>query len=482
MPRIGLRNVKTACSVGICLLIYFIIVIIASFYFHEVSRGIKLASTIYTPFFACIASAYAVSTDKGKSISQAKLRCLASIVGGLLGVLIIVIYRYGFNNDWPFSHINALGDPAQGFTKDDFTISYLLSFTIPLILTALGTVLVIWVCNLIKHPELSFVAVLTFTAVMVSFGTNPIIYGPNRILSTTVGVLVALGVNLCRLPRFKDQNKVLIVSLDGFLENGSLALSGYNLYKLNHLYSDKAKLVYYSNRTPEGLILELNGLKTDYPIITMSGAALYDLKKKEYLYTLTFEPNLANEVLAFLNQQKLNPFVSFVEDNVLYTYVEKLINQAEVEFFKARKDSAYGCLVKGYVYAKDYLFFMVLAKEEQINNALSQLNDLGFLEELEPAIFSAKEIIGTDLDKYLCLKLYPKQITKLDCLSYFKDNIKVGLGIHELDLNLLSKMDFKVTNLNNNANNMKMLKNNEQLIKELGKYYYQRNEEAKCKN
>lgn len=92
MPKIGLRNIKTAISVFICVAIYLAIALFANIFYKSFDKSILLATEMYTPFFACIATAYSVHTDKGKSVAQAKLRLVASIIGGLTGVLIITIY------------------------------------------------------------------------------------------------------------------------------------------------------------------------------------------------------------------------------------------------------------------------------------------------------------------------------------------------------------------------------------------------------
>ena len=228
MAKIGLRNIKTAISVLICLLIYVVIIYFAHFFNGSWSRSFKIATQLYTPFFACLATAYSVSTDKEKSLAQGKLRLTASVIGGLFGMLVVALYQLT-GHDWPFQHISATGNPTtdasgffqtgwlagDSFTEADITSNFLGSFIIPIIITVFAVIFVIWFCNLIKRPQCSFIAVLTLTAVMTSLGTNPIIYGPNRILSTVIGILVALGVNLFRLPHYKNKNNLLIFGVDG---------------------------------------------------------------------------------------------------------------------------------------------------------------------------------------------------------------------------------------------------------------------------
>lgn len=480
MPKIGLRNIKTAVSVTICLTIYFVIILLAYIGYEDFSKSIKLASTLYTPFFACIASAYSVSTDKGKSISQAKLRCLASLVGGLFGVFLIVIYTKVFDFKWPFSYISSTGNPVQGFTDEMFTKSFMLSFIAPVIITGLGTVMVIWICNLLHHSELSFVSVLTFTAVMVSLGTNPIIYGPNRILSTIVGVLVALSVNLFHIPHYHNVQKLFIVGLDGIYVADNKKLNGYTEYKVSNLIADGANITYYSTRTPVRLISMIGHVKLNKPVLCMSGAALYDISKKEYLYVENMSQTLSNEVYQVLKNADLNPFVNFIEDNVLYTYIEELKTDAEKLYAYNRKNSAYGCFVRGLAYAKDVCYFLMIIKKETALEVRNMLIDLGFDNDLLILDYDCYEIseeLATD--GYVYLKIYSKKVLDLKALSLLGDNYKlIGAGKHQHDDILFSKCDEVITNLDGKdlikTNNKVVLNshNTEQIFKKLGKSYH----------
>ena len=88
---LGLRNIKTAIAVLICLFIYLALILIFKACNVVSTIGgntldgwagaIRIATECYTPFFACIATAYSMSTDKGKSVEQARLRIVASLIG-----------------------------------------------------------------------------------------------------------------------------------------------------------------------------------------------------------------------------------------------------------------------------------------------------------------------------------------------------------------------------------------------------------------
>lgn len=147
LPKIGMRNIKTALSVIICILI------------------LKLLGRHY-PFYACIASAICLQDTVKNSYKMGKQRLLGTIVGGIVGI--------------------ALASLEEAF--------YLTTLT-P-VLTAIGVVLVIYICTVIKKSGSVSISCIVLLAIMTNLrDTTPILYGVNRILDTTIGIVVAIIVN-----------------------------------------------------------------------------------------------------------------------------------------------------------------------------------------------------------------------------------------------------------------------------------------------
>lgn len=483
MPKIGLRNIKTAISVFICVAIYLAIALFANIFYKSFDKSILLATEMYTPFFACIATAYSVHTDKGKSVAQAKLRLVASIIGGLTGVLIITIYTKICKFDWPFSHISATGKPTNGFTAADFTAKYMLSFIVPVILTGVATVLVVWICNLLHQKQTSFIAVLTLTAVMTSLGTEPIIYGFNRIASTIVGILVALGVNLFKLPHYRNKDLLFIVGLDGIYKNDNHNMNGYNSYKANHLVADGANISYYSTRTPISLMKMLDGVTLNYPVVCMSGAALYDTKKLEYLYVSNLEDDVVNELNTIFKKKNISPFYNLIHNDVLYTYNEELSNDGEKLYAKNRKNSAYGAFVEGkYPSNLKICYIVLIEKKDVILEIEEQILNSNLKNNLLIQEFDCYEITNSEeVSGYSYLKIYNKNIINFDAIKMIKDNKQVvACGNHKYDSNLFEYANYSFTidnapiNLKNESNKVLNTNNNEKIFNELGHLYHKK--------
>ena len=150
-PKIGLRTIKTALSVFLCLL----------FFPNE-------------PFFACLTAVFCVQDTVSNSIKMAINRALGTVLGAIVGLLFLIICR------------------SLTYNIDIYIIrKFLVYLTI-----AIGIIVVIYICNLIKKPGAINVSCIAFLAVTTvhAFG-EPIYYALNRTIETLFGILIALLVN-----------------------------------------------------------------------------------------------------------------------------------------------------------------------------------------------------------------------------------------------------------------------------------------------
>lgn len=147
LPKIGMRNIKTALSVLICILL------------------LRILGRPF-PFYACIAAAICLQDTVKNSFKMGKQRMLGTIIGGAVGM--------------------ALASLEESFNIVTF---------IP-ILTAIAIVLVIYICTIIKKPGSVSISCIVLLAIMTNLrDTTPILYGLNRMFDTAVGIVVAILVN-----------------------------------------------------------------------------------------------------------------------------------------------------------------------------------------------------------------------------------------------------------------------------------------------
>lgn len=143
IPKIGLRNVKTAISVSICLVL--------------LSKD---------PFFAAIAAIMCMQDTVENSLKIGANRIIGTLLGGFLGLIFLNFTRL----------IN-----AESFT--------------PLI-TGIGVSCAIYLCNAVKKPASSAMASLVLVAIMIApTGSSAFNYALKRTIETSLGIIVAVLVN-----------------------------------------------------------------------------------------------------------------------------------------------------------------------------------------------------------------------------------------------------------------------------------------------
>lgn len=455
MFKIGMRNIKTAISVFICLAIYFLIILIAYSINGSLSSSFRKATQLYTPFFACLATAYSISTNREKSNAQGRLRLVSSFIGGVFGLIVVALYQVT-GHDWPFQHISSTGNATYDkagffetgwlsgntFTEADITFSFLASFIIPCLLIALSVIFIIWFCNKIKRSECCFIAVLTLTAVTASLGTNPIIYGPNRILSTMIGIVVALLVNNFRLPYKKNKNASFIFSLDGLIDRDTQKLSGFTKYNINHMLEHNMDLYLYTTRSPRVLSTLLTDIDIKNPVVCMCGACTYDFKNKKYINIEYINNNTSQELSKYLKEMNINPFVLTIKDDVIHIGIEKLTNNGQISYVSIKRDANYVVLdVNKNISDTNIVSYVIVDETNQILRLKERLENK--YKDLVFQVYDSYDNYSTD-GKYSYLKVYSKEIEK------FREKLSItkrlyGFGVNDNDSELFKICDESYT-------------------------------------
>lgn len=162
LPQIGLRNIKTAIAVLICLVS-----------FHIFDRN---------PIYAAIAAIVSMQSTVENSISVGIDRLIGTAIGGAIGILFILT-KFAFFNIW---------------------IYYCM--------IAIGIVAVIYINVLIKKPGSVSISCIVFLIIMVNAESMTqtlalsLEYAGNRMLDTAIGVVIGVAVNFV----IKNRNHTLI--------------------------------------------------------------------------------------------------------------------------------------------------------------------------------------------------------------------------------------------------------------------------------
>lgn len=432
--KIGLRTIKTSISVLICLGIYLGLKCLELL----PNTPENLAFLIYNPFFASIATAYSIYPNKKKSVEQAKNRCIASFIGGFVGIFVTVGFEMISGDKWP----SALS-------------SSIVELIVPYILVAIFTILVIVIGVKLNQRPAIFVSILTFLSVTInpnaliasSFGVW--LFGLNRILSTIIGVLVALGVNLFRLPHLV-QNKDLLftIGIDGMLKDDSETFEGYRNYKLNSMIFKKMNCTMYTTRMPATFMYILDDLKLNNPIVCCSGAALFDPINLKYLRTETIKYEDSVVIDNYLNTLDVTPFKYYIIQDVMNIFVEKIDNIGENLYANKYKNAAYCNFTFGPNPNKDdVLFYLLVEEASKTDKIVNELRSGPLKDKIIVQIYDCFENdISVSELKYI--KIYSKEIEKLTLLKEYaseNDFRIVGVTTGSLSDILLKNSDLAIT-------------------------------------
>lgn len=151
IPKVGLRTIKSAISVFLCLLLL-----------------------PNEPFFACLTAVICLQDTVANSVQMGINRGGGTILGGILGLIFLYICRF-----FSFNISNTL-------------ISKLLVY----IIISLGIIAVIYICNIIKRPGAINIACIVFLGVTTAHAyADPIFYATNRTFETIMGIIISILVN-----------------------------------------------------------------------------------------------------------------------------------------------------------------------------------------------------------------------------------------------------------------------------------------------
>ncbi|WP_255575774.1 HAD-IIB family hydrolase [Caproiciproducens faecalis] len=293
MPKIGMRIIKSSVAVFLCFAIYLV-------------RGDGI------PFYSAIAAVLCMQPYVSNSRKVAINRIIGTFIGGIAGMLVMMVEKSFLPPDVP-------------------VLKYLLvsAAIIPLIYTTV----------LAKRTSASYITCVVFMSITVSHGqdASPYFFALNRIVDTLIGIFVSLGVNAFHLPRGKNGKLLFVSDLDGTLTDSGGQLSSFTRFKLNQLLQKGAMITVASKRSSSSMEPILKGISFSLPVITMNGAALYDLKKKTYLYSKNIPYATAKEVLGVFDKYGLNCFVHTIVNDILHIYYGDFTNAAEERFYHEHK-------------------------------------------------------------------------------------------------------------------------------------------------
>ena len=430
--RVGKRTVKTCIAVFISLAIYLVLMELnkllgfnepSSFYVTN-EQYWYVPTNFYTPFFASIAVCYAMGQSKEQSLAQAKLRSIGSIVGGYSGYIVIVF----------FNLVNSVFGFAKGNIDYNFTLYLIVS---------LGIIILMNIIRKTNTAYAGFIACLTYLSVTVSIrngGMEAFLFTNNRILSTIIGVLIALYVNTFPHIHHENNNILFLVSLDNALYKGDNRIEEEDIHLIRDLCNTKLKLTYMSSRPSDYIVNSFKPAKLRLPMIVMNGTAIYHPLKDEFSDIKYIEDNSRKLIDRIIDESGINAFRYVYNENRFTCFYDSLEEAGSRTYFI---NNTHNQISEVEAKVKDSLrisMYSIVNKAEVIDRLYEKIRDT---ENLLIYSYDYKSLEG-----YKILRIMPKSASKKEGLEelrkYIDFDYVVCVGGRRYDLDVIEAADFSV--------------------------------------
>ena len=410
--KIGKQNLKTALSVFIAISLSLIFKLIDKA-FNLPGDGYTGLSGFYTPFFAGIAAAYTSHKDFKQSLKQAKVRSIGSVIGGFYGMVLIILVEYLFITLLPI---------------ENQILYNLIAYSI----VSLGIILLIYIIVKTKNKEATFITCLTYLSVTISIrnGGMPIMqFACNRIISTLIGVFIALMVNNIRMLSYKNKNLLMICNTDDVINYSDDYLLSFTRYKINDLFQKDANLILATKKCGKDKVL-FNDVHLNKPLILMDGVCIYDDKIKEYVYSCDFSLDTKLVLNHYLKDHNYDYFTYIINDMKLVVYHLDFNKEVTHNYYKnERANNHYPFVYAPVLDNCDVALYEVVLHKDEYNNFIEQLKRLN--------VFNNIKLNTVNLsDEYLVLIIKPfngSRSVAISNLSNYKENMRKVMFITSVD-------------------------------------------------
>lgn len=382
LPPIGMRIVKSAIGVLLCYLV-----------------DIFRAGHGYV-FYSQLAVLWCMQEYKKESIAKAKQRILGTGIGAIYGLVALLIA----------SNVDI---------KSSVTVSMIWAFVI-----ALFIVIILYTTVVINKKEASYFSCVVFLSIVINHWSdlNPFMFVWNRVLDTLIGIIIGVIVNACSLPRQKNKDILFVSGLDETLLSEDDNLSGYSKVELNRMIESGAKFTVSTMRTPASLMEPLRDIKLNLPVIVMDGAALFDIKKKRYLFEYVISASCSNEIASFFDRMGCSYFANVIIDDLLVIYYQDSEEEVYKEIVDKLRVSPYRNYINRHLPGdENVVYFMAINKTEYLREIYEQFMSQEYASSLKVLFYEAKNYPG-----YSYLKIYNHNATKENMLLYLQEYVNVA--------------------------------------------------------
>ncbi len=380
IPGIGMRIIKSGIAVSLCMIV-------------NLMRG---AGSMV--FYSMLAALWCIQMYRNNTLSNAIQRTIGTIVGALYGLVYILIYP-------------SLSGGEAGIVVDT-------------VLMFVSIVLVLYTTVLIHKKQASYFSCVVFLSIVVNHiaDSNPYLFVWNRFLDTMIGIVIGVFVNNIRISLSPDRDTLFVSGVDGILVNRENEISAFSKVELNRMIDDGLKFTLATMRTPASLLEPLSDIHFKYPVIVMDGAAIYDIKKSEYVTEYVISENTAMDLVELMKANGMNPYINVIIDDTLLIYYQDTTDEVNKNLVSKLRVSPYRNYInREYPGDESVVYFMLLDTNSRIEDFYKALSDNEYDKKLKIIKYASEDYEG-----YSYIKIYNKNASKENMLLYLSEKYNIS--------------------------------------------------------
>lgn len=380
IPGIGMRIIKSALAVTLCMLV------------NLIRGGDGMV------FYSQLAALWCIQMYRNNTLSNAVQRTIGTVVGAVYGLIYLLIYpcvvrQVGY-------HIG-----------------------IESICIFISILLVIYTTVLIHKNQASYFSCVVFLSIVINHlgDVNPYSFVWNRFLDTMIGIGIGIFINNIRICFHPDRETLFVSGVDDILVDENNRVSSFSKVELNRMIEDGMRFTISTKRTPASLMEALSDINLRYPVVVMDGAALYDVKNSEYVKEYVISPDTANELTKLIKANGLLPYINVIIDDTLLIYYQDVSDEVNRSLVERLKTSPYRNYIKReFPGDENVVYFMMLDHAEKIDSFYHTLIKEGYDKKLK-----ILKYVSDDYKGYSYIKIYNKNASKENMLLYFKEKYNI---------------------------------------------------------
>lgn len=375
LPGIGMRIIKSAIAVSLCMIVNLV----------RGDSGIV--------FYSQLAALWCIQMYRNNTLSNAVQRTIGTIIGALYGLIYLLLYPKFVS-----------GNSSSIFLETVCIFA--------------GIIVVLYTTVLIHKNKSSYFSCVVFLSIVVNHigDANPYGFVMNRFLDTMIGIVIGVCVNNVRICIKPDRETLYISGVDGILVDENNKISAFSKVELNRMIDDGLRFTISTMRTPASLLEPLSDINFKYPVIVMDGAALYDVKKSEYVTEYVISVDTSNELVALMQQKGMQPYINVIIDDTLLIYYKDSKDEVNCDLVNRLRTSPYRNYIKRpFPGDEKVVYFMLLDTDERIDVFYSILKEQGYDTKLKILKYASQDYKG-----YSYIKIYNQNASKENMLLYLK--------------------------------------------------------------